>query len=167
MPRRRAEHPVFESAGKLARRVRVWWRAPDLDRELAEGTHPWRSQELSLRAAQLTSPRRRTRFANELEAAVAQVRKGPVDIRVCVPLQRAGIVASAEELLELAAALRSSSVCLPRAAALVSYLLYDARSPLYFSETAATPASIARAALAGLATDQPDGVAGAARSNRR
>ena len=163
LPHLRAERPVLGSAARLARRVRVWWHAPDLDRELAEGTHPWRSQDLSLRAAQLTCPRRRAGFADELESIVAKVRRGPVDLHGAVTLQRAEIVSAADELLELADRIRSPTACTPRAAALVSFLLYDARSPLYFSEAPATPASIARAALVGMASGEELAPAGASR----
>jgi hypothetical protein len=88
---------------------------------------------------------------------VAQAREGRENVSPCVPLRRGQIISAADELLALAAKLSSAASCPPRPAALASFLLYDARSPLYFSEAAATPASIARAALAGLETS-PDSV---------
>ena len=156
LPHFRAERPVLGGVAELARRVRVWWHASDLDRQLAEGTHPWRSRELSLRAAQLTSRRRRARFAEELESIVAEVRRCRRDVHACVTLQRVEIVSAADELLALAAELRSSARCPTHSAALVSFLLYDARSPFYYCEAPATPANIARAARAGLETWRSD-----------
>jgi hypothetical protein len=87
-----------------------------------------------------------------LEHAVVTAKAGPCDRHFSIPLQRAAIVSGQEDLLALAAALRSSADCRPRAAALVSFLLRDARSPLYDSEAPATPANVARAAIAGFTT---------------
>jgi hypothetical protein len=66
-----------------------------------------------------------------------------------VPLQRAKIVDAENELLALAAALRSSARCRPHAAGIASFLLRDAASPLYYANARATPAQLARAATAG------------------
>jgi hypothetical protein len=66
-----------------------------------------------------------------------------------VPLQRAQIVDGENELLALAAALRSSARCRPHAAGIASFLLRDAASPLYDANATATPAQLARAATAG------------------
>jgi hypothetical protein len=127
----------------------VCLRAPELDRELAEGTQPWRSAELELRAAQLTSEKTRTRFAQELESIVARAESGIHERSACIPLSRSAVVAAREDLLELAAALRSAASCRPHAAAAVSFLLHDGCSPLYTPGARATPASLARAARAG------------------
>jgi hypothetical protein len=143
---------VLGGLGDLAERVRVSWHAPDLDRQLAEGVHPWRSRELSLRAAQLTSRRRRARFARELESVVVEARGGRPELNACVPLRRAAILSAEDDLLALAAALRSPAPCRPQAAALVSFLLRDASSPLYYCQAPATPANLARAATAGIET---------------
>lgn len=148
----RAERPRGGGIATFAGRVRVWWHAVDLDRQLAEGTHPWGSRELSLRASQLTSRPQRARFASDLELIVAEARSLRRDGRLCVPLRRAAIVSGEDELLALAAALRSPADCRPHAAALVSYLLSDACSPLYDRRAPATPANLARAAIAGFET---------------
>jgi hypothetical protein len=133
----------------LALRARTWWRADDLDRQLGEGADPSRCPELSLRAAQLTAARHRAALAGELESVVAAARSERSCIGDCVPLQRAQIVDGESDLLALAAALRSSARCRPHAAGIASFLLRDAASPLYDANAPATPAQLARAAIAG------------------
>ena len=134
----------------MLRHVRVWWSATDLDRQLAEGLQPWRSPELLLRASQLVSSRSRIELASGLESVVAASYRECCGARSCVPLRRAAVAASRNELLELAAVLRSSARCRPQAAGLVSFLLRDARSPLYDRDARASPANLARAARAGI-----------------
>lgn len=129
--------------------MRVGWHAVALDRQLAEGIDPSRSPELCFRAAQLTSVRRRTHFASALEEAAREARIAKHPINELVPLQRAAILAAEEDLLKLAATLRSPAKCRPHAAAMVSFLVCDAASPLYYSAARATPAQLARAAIAG------------------
>jgi hypothetical protein len=149
LPRFGAERRPPGGVARVVRGLRVRWHAPDLDRQLAEGTHPWRSAELELRAAQLTAPKARTRFARELEEIVARAQDGSCQRSECVPLIRSGVLAAREDLLDLAAALRSSAGCRPHAAGLISFLLHDGCSPLYAPGSEATPASLARAAQAG------------------
>lgn len=135
----------------MATRLRAWWCAVDLDRQLAEGTHPWTSRALALRAVQLTDRDQQARFAQELEWIVSEAADPAQDRRRAVPLRRAAVLSGAEDLRELADALRSPSRCGARAAALVSYLLHDGCSPLYDSHAAVSVAGIARAASAGFA----------------
>jgi len=66
-----------------------------------------------------------------------------------VPLRRAEILDAEDDILALAAALRSSARFRPHAAGIVSFLLRDAASPLYYVDAPATPAQLARAATAG------------------
>jgi hypothetical protein len=152
LPQVRTERPGSGGIAQFVRRVRVWWNVTDLDRLLAEGTHPSRSRELSLRASQLTTRDQRLRFAGALERAVADARAGPGNRNFAIPLQRAAIVSGEDELLALAAALRSPAGCRPHAAALVSFLVCDGRSPLYDSQAPAAPGNLARAATAGFET---------------
>lgn len=149
LPRSRAERRPRRGPAEVVRRLRVCLRAADLDRQLAEGTQPWRSAELELRAAQLTSAKSRSRFARELEAIVARAESEVYDRSVCIPLSRSAILTAREDLLELAAALRSPESCRPHAAGVVSFLLHDGCSPLYDPGSRATPSSLARVARAG------------------
>jgi hypothetical protein len=149
--RPQGEGPALVGGG-LALRARTWWRAVDLDRQLAEGSDPSRCPELSLRAAQLTDMRQRVNFASELESVVAAARRrrrsAPTD---CVPLRRVEIHEAEGDLLALADALRSSARCRPHAAGIVSFLLRDATSPLYYAGGNATAGQLARVATAGFA----------------
>ncbi len=149
LPRFQARRTDGHARATFTGRVRVWWHASDLDRRLAAGTHSWGSQELSLRASQLARRDQRVRLARALEHAVATARAGPCDRSFAVPLQRGAIVSGADDLLALAAALRSSADCRPHAAALASFLVRDGSSPLYDREARATPANLARAAITG------------------
>jgi hypothetical protein len=149
LPRSRAERRPRRGPAEVVRRLRVCVRAADLDRQLAEGTQPWRSAELELRATQLTSAKTRTRFARELESIVARAECAVHDRSARIPLSRAAVLAAREDLLELAAALRSPASCRPHAAGVVSFLLHDGCSPLYDPAAGATPASLARVARAG------------------
>jgi hypothetical protein len=48
----------------------AWWRAAELDHWLAAGADPWTSDELALRARNLTTERSRARVANGLAGVV-------------------------------------------------------------------------------------------------
>jgi hypothetical protein len=148
-PRVWAERPPLGVAATICLRVRVGWRASGLDRELAEGVDPSRSPELSMRARQLTSERCRARFAKELESLVRDAQCSWRPTLETVPLQRTAIAAAADDLLELATALRSQARCRTHAAGIVSFLLRDAASPFYYRDARGTPAQLARAAIAG------------------
>jgi hypothetical protein len=102
--------------GRLARRTRglmlggvwlryvTWRRTRELDEQLARGADPVASDELSLRAGQLASTRRRERFACVLRGAVA-LADAPYDpVRIGPPaIARAQIQENRELLLALAA----------------------------------------------------------------
>lgn len=141
----------------LALRVRVWWAAGPLDRRLAQGTPPSRSDTLALRAAQLTNRQAQARLAADLDWIVNRASSGYREPRLAaVPLQRASIRSGADELRALANALRFSPRRVPRAAAIASYLLHDGCSPFYNEHATASPATLARAATSALPPPDPD-----------
>ena len=130
--------------GRLARRTRgllhggVWlrfatWRqARELDELLASGADPIASDELSLRAGQLASARRRGRFACILRGAV-ELADAPFDpVRLGRPvIRRAQVQENRELLLELADRLRGGGYLHPRGLAITSLLVGDGVSALY------------------------------------
>jgi hypothetical protein len=130
--------------GRLARRTRglllggVWlrfvtWRqARELDEQLAHGTDPIASDELSLRAGQLGSARSRGRFACVLRGAV-ELADMPLDPwRMGRPaIQRARVQENRELLLELAHRLRAGGHLGVQGLAITSLLVGDGVSPLY------------------------------------
>jgi hypothetical protein len=101
--------------GRLARQTRglllggvwlrclTWWRAHELDDQLARGADPMESNELSLRVGQLSSERSRRRFACALRGAI-ELADRPFDpLRMGAPLiRRAEVRANRGLLLELA-----------------------------------------------------------------
>ena len=130
--------------GRLARRTRglllggvwlrcvTWGRAHELDDQLACGTDPMTSDELSLRVGQLGSARSRRRFARNLRGAVGladmpydPVRMGPPMIR------RAEIQENRELLLELADRLIAGGRLGGEGLAFTSLLVGDRLSPLF------------------------------------
>lgn len=130
--------------GRLARRTRglllggVWlrwvtWRqARKLDEQLARGTDPIASDELSLRAGQLASTRTRGRLACVLRGAV-QLADAPYDpARIGRPvIRRAQVQENRELLLELADRLRAGRYLGVQGLALTSLLVGDGVSPLF------------------------------------
>jgi hypothetical protein len=130
--------------GRLARRTRglllggVWlrcvtWRQTrELDEQLAHGTDPITSDELSLRAGQLASPRSRGRFACVLRGAVA-LADAPFDpVRIGRPVvRRAQIQENRELLVGLADRLGAGGILGVQGLAITSLLVGDGVSPLY------------------------------------
>jgi hypothetical protein len=134
--------------GRLARRTRgpllggVWlrWvtrrRARELDKQLAGGTDPIISDELSLRAGQLASARSRGRFACILRGAV-ELADAPYDpFRMARPVRwRAHVRENRELLLELAGRLRAGGYLGVQGLAITSLLVGDGVSPLFSKAT--------------------------------
>jgi hypothetical protein len=148
--------------GRLARRTRglllggVWLRcvtrrqARDLDEELARGTDPITSDELSLRAGQLASARSRRRFACVLRGAV-ELAEAPFDpVRMGRPvIRRAQVQENRNLLLELADRLRSGRNLGVQGLAITSLLVGDGVSPLYSKAASSSlKASVNHALLA-------------------
>ena len=148
--------------GRLARRTRglllggVWlrwltWRqAHDLDEQLARGTDPIVSDELSLRAGQLASARSRGRFACVLRGAV-ELADAPYDpFRMGRPvIRRAQVRENRHLLLELADRLRAGGFLGVQGLAMTSLLVGDGVSPLFSeAERSSLKGSVNHALLA-------------------
>lgn len=130
--------------GRLARRTRglllggVWlrwvtWRSSSkLDEQLADGTDPIASDELSLRAGQLGSARNRGRFACVLRGAVT-LADAPFDpVRMGRPaVRRAQVRENRRLLLELADRLGERGRLGVQGLAITSLLVSDGVSPLF------------------------------------
>jgi hypothetical protein len=155
--------------GRVARRSRTlllggmwlrcltWWRRPALDTELAHGIDPIESDELSLRAGQLRSARRRARLAYKLEGAVALAHR-QIDPFNPVTLRRAEVRACQPLLIDLAEHLREAGPLDVQGLAMTTLLVSDGSSPLYRE---ATSLSLTGAAISALgALERPDGRTG-------
>jgi hypothetical protein len=107
-------------------------RARDLDRQLASGTDPMLSDELSLRVGQLGAPRSRRRLAAALRRAVdhASGRHPPL---LTTKLRCAEIEENEELILALAERLRDGRPVGARGLAMVARLVDDRWGPLYRS----------------------------------
>lgn len=147
--------------GRLARQTRgpllggawlrcsTWWRAHDLDDQLARGADPMESDELSLRVGQLSSERSRRRFECALRGAV-ELADRPFDpLRTGAPsIRRAEVRANRELLLELADRLRAGGPLGVEGLAITSLLLGDGSSPLFRKGSGSLTLSAGNALLA-------------------
>jgi hypothetical protein len=113
-------------------RVVTWRRARKLDEQLALGTDPIVSDELSLRAGQLGSARSRGKFACILRGAVA-LADAPFDPYYMgrSRIRRAQIQENRRLLLELADRLGAGGILGVQGLAITSLLVGDGVSPLY------------------------------------
>jgi hypothetical protein len=160
--------------GRLARRTRglllggvwlrcvTWRRAHELDDQLARGTDPMTSDELSLRVGQLGSARSRRRLACTLRGAV-EVADMPYDpFRIGPPvIRRALIQENREVLLELAARLRAGGRLGGEGLAITSLLVGNGLSPLFSKAASGSLTASANRALLALEPCHPaDGNAG-------
>jgi hypothetical protein len=142
-PRRPRQGP------SLVVRVRVFLRHGTLDRLLAAGGEPSWDPALGLRAAQVTSWRKRRLLADSLESAVSEAHRPP-RWSCAAPLDRRAVRAAAPGLLALAAGLEADPRPAAEGVALATQLVTDAGSPLYApgdSDALREMAGIARSAL--------------------
>jgi hypothetical protein len=138
--------------GRIGLRLRVWLRALDLDRVLAEGRGTAGSPQLALRARLLVSPRSRASLAAALFAAVDRAALPPRP-SVGPPLAAASVLAAAGPLVSLARDLTSLERPAVRGVALASWLVCDcAASPLYGAGSPWSVREVAREARSALAS---------------
>jgi hypothetical protein len=123
-------------------RLRAWWSATRIDRELANGLDPHCRPELEYRAARLTRPESLVDLARGFERAIREA-EAPPALTARVPVQRAAVRAAHAEIVDLSMALRMTRQPDPAAAAYAAVLLEDAESPLYV----AGPPGALRAAI--------------------
>jgi hypothetical protein len=109
------------------------WHGLDLDRLLAAGVDPSSTDELLLRAAQVTSRRALRRTASAIDSVVDVVDKQRAKPAHVVPVSGETIRQARPALLGLVQRLRDDDVVGPRAGAMVSYLVRAGDSPLHAS----------------------------------
>jgi hypothetical protein len=135
--------------GGMWLRCLTWWRGLALDTELAHGIDPIESDELSLRAGQLRSARRRARLACKLEGAV-ELANRQIDPFNPAMLRRAEVRACQPLLIDLAERLREDGPLDPQGLAMTSLLVNDGASPLYREATSLSLTGAAISALVAL-----------------
>jgi hypothetical protein len=144
------QRPSVGARPELRTRVRARLRRSALDRLLAAGEPPWASRELSWRATELSSRAERRSIADQIEGVADEVMEPPRPRGAAAPLDREGVRASRQLLLELADDLRGAEAIRAQGVALLRQLLRDGGSPLYSpGETRALRIALlqARAAL--------------------
>lgn len=119
--------------GRVSRRVvriRACLRGPQLDAALAQGTDPWSSGELMLRAARLVSlPERRNVAAGLVTlVALAEHRLPPSSYLL---VRHRAVLEQRESLLSLAARLDQPAPVEVAVVAQLALLLADSSSPAY------------------------------------
>jgi hypothetical protein len=137
--------------GRIAR-LSARLHTDPLDRALADGADPAQTPRLSARAAYLTSSRTRSERAGIVERFVTCAEKpGPVR-RSRVPVRRVAVRANRDQLLGLAATLRSPMPVYARGMAELELMLRDGAGPLYLDrhgEALARMIELVRAGLRG------------------
>jgi hypothetical protein len=144
--RRRSRGPLL---GGIWLRVLTRWRAHELDRQLANGTDPMLSDELSLRVGQLGSTRRRVRLAFALRGAV-ELANGHRSPLITTRLRRPEIRENHELLLALADRLCDGEPLGVQGLAMTACLVNDRSSPLYRSGLGGSLPATVMEALAAL-----------------
>lgn len=118
----------------LRARLRASWKAAELDQALADGVDPLESDELTLKAAQLVEPKRRTELARILKLVVDQVtRGGPSPVPGPPILRRAPIADNRRLLVALIRRLRDDDLHCLRGLAMADRLIRFGDSPLYMA----------------------------------
>ena len=125
-------YPSAENWPCLGLRIRVRWNAPALDSALADGADPRASDELTLRAEQLASHKKREKIAKAIDRLLDLVERDSAAqlATTRVPFRRDRIEARRPQLIELAARLRSKGPHPSKGLALANLLVEDRDSPL-------------------------------------
>jgi hypothetical protein len=115
-------------------RVRCALQRQELTRELAEGIDPGASEQHALRAAQLTSERNRTTFAQTLRRAVAEAHRPPIGRSPAVIIRRRAVVDAEDTIRTTIERLSSGAPVRAQGMAMLERILTNAdNSPLYNS----------------------------------
>jgi len=154
--------PSSDDHASLGVRIRTARHRGDLTRALADGVDPRSSEELSLRATQLTGTGSRRNIARSMRRAVAEAQKPPMTRARMVIIHRPAVLEAEEAISEMIRRLSGPQPVSARGMAIAELLLNDGpRSPLYND---AEPGSLRRAvAAATQALDpEPAGITGLA-----
>ncbi|MGN6870249.1 MAG: hypothetical protein ACTHMY_17810 [Solirubrobacteraceae bacterium] len=125
----------------------VQWRSAELDRQLAAGMNPWRSDELALRAQRITRRRSRSQLARGLSSAV-RAGQEVTGFSAAVRPDPGEVLEARTVLSAVAQRLRAPEPVAARGVAIVHVLLTDATSPLYHPVAQGALGSRLRAAVA-------------------
>lgn len=141
---RRTRGPLL---GGLWLHARNRWRAADLDHQLAQGTDPMQSDDLSLRVGQLGSVAHRSRLAVALRGAV-EMASGHHPPLIATRLRLPEIQENEELVLALAERLRGAEPLGVEGLAMTSRLVHDRSSPLHRAGRGSLPTALSEALAA-------------------
>ena len=143
---RRSRGPLL---GGIWLRLVAKWRAADLDRQLANGTDPMLSDELSLRVCHLGSAGTRVLLASFLREAIKMANGSHAPL-ITTRLRLTEIRENEELLTALADRVRNGEPVGVQGLAMTSRLVHDRSGPLYRSGTRSSLQDAASEALAAL-----------------
>ena len=112
-------------------RLKAWWQAPRLDEQLAHGTDPASDPALERRARRLSGLAERRRLADALDAVTAS--GGRPHFSVQLAPRHLAVRECGGDIRALANRLRDGEPVDVQGVAMVSRLLSDGASPLYYS----------------------------------
>jgi hypothetical protein len=134
-------------------RIADWWRGAAFDAVLAAGADPDSDARLAAHAARLARPHHMSALAEALERALEEAEHREPVISAAVPVRKSEVLGARDELLALAAALRTNEAPPARAPALSRRLLIGGDSPLFNPEAAGTLRGAVREALLAFGAD--------------
>ena len=138
-------------ATSLRVRVRAALRRTDLIRALAAGADPGASDELALRARQLTSERNRRTLARTLRRTLAEAHRPQMTRGRAVITDRAAVLDAKDAIAEMIERLDSNRPVRTQGVALLEQILTNAdRSPLYNRSEPGSLRRLIRVAIAAL-----------------
>ena len=139
----------------LRARVRAALHRDDLTRALAEGVDPTSSDELALRAGQLTSQRNRRSLARAMRRTIDEAHRPPLARSRMVIIRRGAVLEAEDAMRTMIARLDSSQPLRAEGMAIAQRILTNAeRSPLY---NRAEPGALRREiSVATAAMSRPD-----------
>jgi hypothetical protein len=138
-------------ATSLRARVGAALRRADLTRALAAGADPGASDELALRARQLTSERNRRTLARTLRRTLAEAQRPPMTRGRAVIIDRAAVLHAKDSIAEMIERLESANPVRAQGVALLEQILTNAdRSPLYNRSESGALRRVIRVATAAL-----------------
>ncbi len=143
-------HGVIAVNTRLRDRLDAHLHADRLERELADGASPEASLGLALRAQALTTTRSRRALAVGLTRVLAEASAPTVASMMRVPLNRAGVLAAAEELDQLRARLLAGGPLAAAGIARTKILLTVGNGPLRGVRAREDVRTAARHAIQGL-----------------
>jgi hypothetical protein len=130
-PRESPDQVLVTRRARLRERLAARWRAHRLDVQLARGVAPETDAALALRAHALGEPGMRNVLARGVQRVLDEARSPQRPSLARIPVRKAEVLASADELEQLAARLRGPGLLAARGLATVHLLLSDGGGPLY------------------------------------